>query len=620
MANNLKEVIEGKYGKSLVTEIKNNEELLTADDYVIAVLSALYDTFYSQIHEYLVTLETKNAEMEIRSHLSFINAEIIPLIEGKFKQLSAESKKAKGSRQKKINNDYREYERLYDGYFALVAFRSLRHYALYLEQDFSEKVFEPSMPCFAGYWYYANKAVIDNDVQFIEKQCPTGYGKSISDLVTMCFAYGYDINNDIIKVTGAKGNIVREFDSIVNFLCSDRHARVFPYFKQFEGKRESVFDMCSISQGAFKIHGSKRSKNLYMVSKEVKINGERAKYLFLDDITQAEDAGNMKAHESDIYKFNNVWFKRNYNLKDFHIFVGGTTYSEYDLLSYVKKKYGVERAIQTKINRFTKVAKSNSVVENGTSVFVVVPKLEVKRVAGKDIYQSTYPSKFPTEQALQMWHEDERTFMAMEQQMPMPPENTPFYWANLQTYQRLPPKDSELRSDCRYASLDPARKGKNYVSMPIFEIINGKHYLIDFFYELKPMDEVYQSIVSKIAQHHITHLVVEINTDTSLVNLLRKMLREQGITFCTISDVYSIQEKETRIFNYEATIKNNIVFPDQMMYSKSSPMGTAMFHIISFRYDKHNEYDDSIDSIALYCQTFITGRKTANKVRVINLK
>ena len=74
------------------------------------------------------------------------------------------------------------------------------------------------MHCFSGYWYYANKMVIDNDVQFIEKQCPTGYGKSISDLITMCFAYGYDINNDIIKVTGAQGNIMREFDSITTFL------------------------------------------------------------------------------------------------------------------------------------------------------------------------------------------------------------------------------------------------------------------------------------------------------------------------------------------------------------------------------------------------------------------
>ena len=47
MANNLREVLEGKNGKKLITEIRNTKELLAADDYVVAVLSALYDTFYS---------------------------------------------------------------------------------------------------------------------------------------------------------------------------------------------------------------------------------------------------------------------------------------------------------------------------------------------------------------------------------------------------------------------------------------------------------------------------------------------------------------------------------------------------------------------------------------------
>ena len=619
MANNLREVLEGKNGKKLITEIRNTKELLAADDYVVAVLSALYDTFYSQIHEYLAPIKTKSSELEIRQHLSFINSEVLPLIESKFKSLSAQSRKARGEALRKINGDYKEYERLYDGYFALVAFRSLKHYALYIEQDFSEKVFEPSMYCFSGYWYYANKMIIDNDVQFIEKQCPTGYGKSVSDIVTMCFIYGYDIDSDIIKITGAKGNIVREFDSVVTFLCSSRHARVFPYFKQFEGKRDGVFDMCSLSQGAFKIHGSKRSKNLYMVSKEVKINGERAKYLFLDDITQAEDAGNMKMHESDIYKFNNVWFKRNYNLRDFHIVLSGTTYSEYDILSRLKQRFGASRAVPTKVNKFTKLAKSDTIVENGTSVFVCVPKLEVKRVNGKDVFESTYPDKFPTKQALQLWREDERTFLAMDQQTPLPPEDSPFYWNNLTTYEVLPPKDDIKRNDCCYASLDPARKGKNYVSMPIFEIINDKHYLIDFLYELKPMEEVYQQIVSKIIQHHITHLAVEINTDTSLVALLQKLLKEQGVTFCTITKIYSTKEKEVRIYDYEATIKNNIIFPAKSLYAQSSPMGTAMFHTIAFSYKGHNEYDDSIDSIALYCQAFITGKKIRNQVRCINL-
>ena len=110
MANNLREVLEGKNGKKLITEIRNTKELLAADDYVVAVLSALYDTFYSQIHEYLAPIKTKSSELEIRQHLSFINSEVLPLIESKFKSLSAQSRKARGEALRKINGDYKEYE------------------------------------------------------------------------------------------------------------------------------------------------------------------------------------------------------------------------------------------------------------------------------------------------------------------------------------------------------------------------------------------------------------------------------------------------------------------------------------------------------------------------------
>ena len=51
MANDLNKVLEGQYGKPLIKEINRKKELLAADEYVVAVLSALYDTFYSQIHE-----------------------------------------------------------------------------------------------------------------------------------------------------------------------------------------------------------------------------------------------------------------------------------------------------------------------------------------------------------------------------------------------------------------------------------------------------------------------------------------------------------------------------------------------------------------------------------------
>ena len=40
MANDLNKVLEGQYGKPLIKEINRKKELLAADEYVVAVLSA----------------------------------------------------------------------------------------------------------------------------------------------------------------------------------------------------------------------------------------------------------------------------------------------------------------------------------------------------------------------------------------------------------------------------------------------------------------------------------------------------------------------------------------------------------------------------------------------------
>jgi hypothetical protein len=96
--------------------------------------------------------------------------------------------------------------------------------------------------------------------------------------------------------------------------------------------------------------------------------------------------------------------------------------------------------------------------------------------------------------------------MAMEQQSPLPPENSPFYIENIQGYDVIPEED---RSDFCWASLDTARVGYDYNSMPIFVKVGEKFYLKDCLYINEPMEKVYGRIVEKIIQHHITKLVIE---------------------------------------------------------------------------------------------------------------
>ena len=129
----------------------------------------------------------------------------------------------------------------------------------------------------------------------------------------------------------------------------------------------------------------------------------------------------------------------------------------------------------------------------------------------------------------------------------------------------------------------------------------------------------YDKIVEKIIQHKITKLVIEKNIDTSLKALLDKMLKEQGINYCEIIEVYSTIKKEEKIYNMESIIKNSIVFPNMHLYSYSSQMGKFMNDVFGFSYTHKNEHDDSIDSLATFCQRLLVMPQNRAKAKIIQM-
>ena len=123
--------------------------------------------------------------------------------------------------------------------------------------------------------------------------------------------------------------------------------------------------------------------------------------------------------------------------------------------------------------------------------------------------------------------------------------------------------------------------------------------------------------IEKIIQHKITKLVIEKNIDTSLKALLDRMLSEKGVNYCEIIEVYATLKKEEKIYNMENTIKNCIVFPNMHLYSFSSQMGKFMNDVFGFSYTHKNEHDDSIDSIATFCQRLIVMPETKIKAKLL---
>lgn len=501
----------------------------------------------------------------------------------------------------------KKWEALEYDFQCLVAFRSLEHFALLWERDFADedKVFKWSLdPNHDGgktgvskpFFFYFNQMVLQKKIKFISKQYPTGYTKTLSDSIAIAWLLGMDVNNDVLKVLGNPVLITTTMNTIVGIMTKPFFGQVFPKFaKWFEDgeKPINMFSICRIRDGELLLADSIKTLNLKVIAKDTPIDGIRVRFLFLDDVCRSKDAGNNAQHEKDIANYWNSWWKRNYNTDDFYIVVGGTAYSIYDIISTLIRHYSGGKMKPSGRNKYTYTNLDE------TAVFIKIPKLD------PITDESTFPKRFPTEEARRIRSRDYRMFMAMEQQQPLPPETTPFYWDNLLTYEFIP---EENRSPFCWASLDPVRIGGDNVAMPIFRKIGELYYLVDCIYEQAEMERMYTLIVDKIEQHYITRLVIERNTDTSLKKLLDDMLRERGIHCCDITEIYTYDKKEVRITNMQNTIKTQLVFPAEKLYARSSMVGRFMYDIVSFSWKmSDNVHDDSIDATTMFCETFISG-------------
>ena len=241
------------------------------DEKIIQLFSLLQQAIYQQVHYVLIPQENEKSEKSVRDILAkyvvgytdkkkginFIGA--LSPIKAKLVQIK---------KSKKTDSEYvARYIELYEDFMALASFRSMKHYFLYMQSVFGFTLWEDTQNCFDGYWYYAGRMVLDGEVKFIEKQCPTGFGKSISDAFMQSWIFGIDIDNDILKVCGNDKFTDDCFQNVLKLMLSHKYAKVFPYYAQFNCDQNLMFQFCSRKDLKFAITGSKKSTNLRIVTK-----------------------------------------------------------------------------------------------------------------------------------------------------------------------------------------------------------------------------------------------------------------------------------------------------------------------------------------------------------------
>lgn len=486
-------------------------------------------------------------------------------------------------------------------FFALSARRILKNFALYIEQYKSKKVWDKTADTMQAVFYYADIFSVSPKLNLMRASMMPSMGKSYIANLLVAQLIGNDPNAQILRITYSDDLCISTTRQTAGIINSRAFREIFPRYKEIQG--DKIFK--SQTSYAICICDCEDEYNLNAVTREGQSTGKRAQYLIIDDLLKDDtESYNKELHKRMVDRYESTWSSRasDDNLK---ILLLGTMWADTDLLNVLHDRALEEDdIIPDRKYKFTEVSRK------GTSVWIGVPALDEND-------ESTCPLRYSTESLKKKRkHMDRFLWACVYQQDPIAPEGLEFDWSTLMQYDSLPDHEQE----CRYASLDPARKGKNYVSMPIFYkyYSSEKYYLADFLYKKKSMKELYDLIVDKIIFHRLNKLVIENNTDTSLKEVLETKLRERGYFGCTIIEKYSTINKEKRINDHQGDIRGMIVYPKKGMYSSNTDMGKAMEGITSYSFNYPAKFDDGIDSIALFVMEFISTNNHFAKVQSFN--
>ena len=562
------------------------------DDYSMVTMA---DNLYALLA--LAFEQAKDPKEEFEACKLAINY-LIPFCENMLFRIQAEPKRVK------YQNDY---YLIWKKALAFAGRRSFEHFIDYMELDMpaKTKVLGNRRAVLKPLVYYLGKSAFDDKLSYVMASFPPSYGKTYICNMYSAWLYGLDIDNSILRLSYNQELVLTASRTIQTFVKDPKFADVFPYYKKFEGR---PFDKEKESDWIIK--GSNSQTSHIARTREGGTTGVRAnKAIVLDDMTKgAEEAVASDLHKKLYNKWTTEWINRRTGDPMTYVLVG-TMWSPEDILNRVAGDL-VNRSEPEpdKHFPFTQVAK------DGSYAIIRVPLLN-------DNDQSTCPAVMDTEQAIHLRDiTDPFLFSCVYQQDPIAPTGLVFSKEQIKFYDELPKNEdgSDKCGDYAFAALDPARRGKDYVSMPICRTDGLFYYMTDCLFKMEAMTELYDEICEKIITNKILKLVLENNTDTSLKTVLEGILHEKGYYNCEIVEKYNTVKKEDRIRDLQGVVKNRIMFRQPTTYTPNSDYGKFMRNLTTYSFDFPNKHDDAPDGISMFCKEIILNGTAANKPRGID--
>lgn len=502
----------------------------------------------------------------------------------------------------------KEFYHVWKESLAFAASRSLEHFIDYMELDMTKKkkVFGNRKEVLRPFVYYLNKAAFDDKLKYVISSYPPSYGKTYTMNMFSAWLFGLNIDNSIIRLSYSERNVNAASKAVKETIVNPKFLDVFPSFKELKGK---YFVVDQVND--WTLNGKSNSQTSHMaITRDGSITGIRAnKAIIFDDMLKgAEEALNDEIHAKYYDKWNNDWANRRASDDVIYVF-GGTMWNPLDLINRII----IDRKKVTSFRKSKVFNKWVEEAEDGSTAIIRVPLLEDGHC--------TCTHVMSTERALELQaNDDPFLFSCVYMQDPIAPSGLEFGEEDLLHFTTLPvDKDNKPKcGDYCFAVLDPARKGKDNVAMPIFKNDGVYHYMIDCIFQKKAMTELYDEIVQKVIDHNIIKLIVENNTDTSLSALLQGKLEEKGYFVCEIIPKFSTKNKEQKIKDMRGVIKRKIMFKDKTTYTANSDYGMFMKNLTRYSFDYANRHDDAPDSLAMYAEGLILGNGARSKPKAIS--
>ena len=154
---------------------KNNDYKVVYEE-IKTFKEFIYEYLHSHLYEHI---ELKENEEQSRKICKYVIIKLLPFITKKINEL--DNKMSKNSNDMNLALLYKDYLELEDALYAIASYRSLTHFAYYMERqdDESQIVWKYNLKdTMGGIFYYSNMMILNNEceIQNLIKQCPTGYG------------------------------------------------------------------------------------------------------------------------------------------------------------------------------------------------------------------------------------------------------------------------------------------------------------------------------------------------------------------------------------------------------------------------------------------------------------